>query len=150
MIFDIKDALAWTLIHFLWQGAELGLVAFAVLRGMRPERATTRYAVGVGTLGMMLLTAIATFTLLSNSVPGAEFDSAIAIMTPPSTKTAIPTALLARPERDAFNEIADTRQAHSFSLIVPSLSTGWQSTPLGTSLSPAASSIVVAIWSLGV
>ncbi len=39
------QVLAWTLVHFLWQGAVLGLGAFLVLRIVRPERASTRYAV---------------------------------------------------------------------------------------------------------
>ena len=43
------DALAWTLIHFLWQGAVLGVLAFVVLRFGRPERSSTRYAIGVVT-----------------------------------------------------------------------------------------------------
>ncbi len=32
-------ALAWALIHFLWQGALLGGAAFLILRAGRPQRA---------------------------------------------------------------------------------------------------------------
>ena len=60
------DALAWTLLHFLWQGALLGFVAFMLLRFARPERATTRYAIGVATLALMLVACVATFAILSS------------------------------------------------------------------------------------
>ena len=59
------DALAWTLLHFLWQGALLGVAAFALLRLARPERAATRYAIGVATLAVMLITCVTTFVVLS-------------------------------------------------------------------------------------
>src|SRR5689334_21817124 len=55
----MKDTLTWTLIHFLWQGGALGLASFILLRVVLPERATTRYAIGVGTLAAMLLSAVA-------------------------------------------------------------------------------------------
>ena len=64
------DALAWTLLHFLWQGALLGFVAFVLLRFARPERATTRYAIGVATLGLMLIACITTFAILVESIVG--------------------------------------------------------------------------------
>jgi beta-lactamase regulating signal transducer with metallopeptidase domain len=53
--------LGWTLTHFLWQGAVLGLVAFFILRVVRPSSASARYVVGVCVLAAMLLTPIATF-----------------------------------------------------------------------------------------
>ena len=38
----VLQALAWTLLHFLWQGALLGFAAFVLLRVVKPERASTR------------------------------------------------------------------------------------------------------------
>ena len=58
-------ALAWALIHFLWQGALLGGAAFFILRAGRPQRAATRYAIGVTTLALMLVTCAATFVILA-------------------------------------------------------------------------------------
>ncbi len=58
------QALAWSLVHFLWQGTVLGLAAFAVLRLSRP-RPTTRYVIGVVTLAAMLVSPVATFIYLS-------------------------------------------------------------------------------------
>ena len=43
------QALAWALVHFVWQGAMLSLVAFTVFRLPR-LRATTRYVAGIATL----------------------------------------------------------------------------------------------------
>ena len=58
------QALAWSLVHFLWQGAVLGLVAFVLLR-MPGLGATTRYFVGVGTLTAMLAAPIVTFVIIN-------------------------------------------------------------------------------------
>ena len=144
----MKDALAWTLIHFLWQGGALGLASFIMLRVVRPERATTRYAIGVGTLAAMLLSAVATFAILSQTSQPTIGDRAAAFITPPSTTTPIVAAgAISRPaSRDAATEISDVRQAQSFSLVVPSLPAAWRP----TSLDSTATSVVVAIWSLGV
>ena len=49
-------ALAWALIHFLWQGALLGAAAVVILRATQGHRASTRYVVSVATLAAMMLT----------------------------------------------------------------------------------------------
>jgi beta-lactamase regulating signal transducer with metallopeptidase domain len=52
--------LAWTLLHFLWQGAVLAAALLLVIRyGRLP--AAGRYAAGVATLALMLAAPIATF-----------------------------------------------------------------------------------------
>ena len=56
-------ALAWALIHFLWQGALLGAGAFVILRATRDHRASTRYLISAATLAAMLLTFITTFLI---------------------------------------------------------------------------------------
>jgi len=67
-------ALAWALIHFLWQGALLGGAAFIILRGALPERASTRYAIGVITLAAMMLAFATTVTLLVTQQPAPVFE----------------------------------------------------------------------------
>ena len=52
MNLSLREALAWALVHFLWQGAALALVAFVVMRWLRLP-ADARY-VGVATLAAML------------------------------------------------------------------------------------------------
>ena len=60
----VIQALAWALVHFVWQGTAIGLAAFVALRATRP--ASARYAIGVGALALMLAAPVATFLLLSN------------------------------------------------------------------------------------
>ncbi len=55
----MTDALAWALIHFLWQGTLLGVGALVLLRAVRSPQA--RYAIGVATLAAMVL-AVGTTT----------------------------------------------------------------------------------------
>jgi beta-lactamase regulating signal transducer with metallopeptidase domain len=56
--------LALSLLHFLWQGAALAALAYVAMSVCRS--ASTRYVVGVATLGLMLLAPVATF-LVSRS-----------------------------------------------------------------------------------
>src|SRR5687768_12534986 len=81
------QVLAWTLVHFLWEGAVLGLGAFFILRIAKPERASTRYALSVATLALMLVTSAATFVVLSRQPIAREtivFDS---VTREPSTRS---------------------------------------------------------------
>jgi hypothetical protein len=64
---SIMHALGWALVHFLWQGIALAAVAAA---GMAlSKRASTRYALAVGTLVLMLMAPAATFFFYIQSVP---------------------------------------------------------------------------------
>jgi beta-lactamase regulating signal transducer with metallopeptidase domain len=72
--------LGWTLTHFVWQGAVLGLAAFLCLRVVRPAQASTRYVIGVMTLAAMLLAPLATFI----STSGYSSSSRRAWATAPS------------------------------------------------------------------
>jgi beta-lactamase regulating signal transducer with metallopeptidase domain len=74
------QALAWSLVHFLWQGTVLGLLAFAVLKHPR-LRATTRYVAGVAMLMAMLAAPITTFVYLNQS-PAEPATSAVAEAAP--------------------------------------------------------------------
>lgn len=56
---NTMHALGWTLLHFLWQGTALAALA-AVLMALC-QRASTRYALGVGTLALMLAAPVVTF-----------------------------------------------------------------------------------------
>jgi beta-lactamase regulating signal transducer with metallopeptidase domain len=59
------NALAWSLIHFLWQGAAIAAVAGALMYAFRAP--ATRYLIGIGSLALMLITFAVTFTLLSGA-----------------------------------------------------------------------------------
>jgi beta-lactamase regulating signal transducer with metallopeptidase domain/uncharacterized protein YnzC (UPF0291/DUF896 family) len=54
-------ALAWALLHFLWQGIALAALAAATMAVIR--RASVRYVVGVGALVLMLAAPLVTFSI---------------------------------------------------------------------------------------
>jgi beta-lactamase regulating signal transducer with metallopeptidase domain len=78
------QALSWTLIHFLWQGAAIGLAAFLVLRAFRLTSAA-RYAVGIGALILMLAAPLATFAVFLQEA------SRIPQLLPSSSESGTPT-----------------------------------------------------------
>ena len=68
------QALAWALVHFTWQGAAIGFVAFIAFRIVRSS-ASLRYAMGVGALVAMLAAPAATFfALLEAPRPAGTID----------------------------------------------------------------------------
>lgn len=71
---DFLDALAWSLVHFLWQGAAIAALAAAVMYVFRSP--ATRYLVGIGALALMLASFAVTFSVLRDSpVNGAEMST---------------------------------------------------------------------------
>jgi beta-lactamase regulating signal transducer with metallopeptidase domain len=135
----MRDALALTLLHFVWQGALLGLAAFVAMRVVRPERSTTRYAIGVGTLALMLISAVATLAILSRAPRPAIGDRTATLVSAPAAAPLIRA-------REVVEENTDVRNGEATSRVEPSSFASWRPAPLG----PTASSIVVAIWALGV
>lgn len=133
----MTDALALTLLHFVWQGALLGLIAFVVLRVMRPERATTRYAFGVGTLALMLITAVTTLALTWSSPSPREGErnaTTAAASVPVEFTTGTRTIVEQKTQLRTDVEATDT------------LTGEFSFAPFG----PSASTAIVAIWSVGV
>jgi beta-lactamase regulating signal transducer with metallopeptidase domain len=63
-------ALAWTLLHFLWQGAAIAALAAALMSLFRGS--STRYLVGIGALALMFASFGVTFVLLSAPPAGGE------------------------------------------------------------------------------
>ena len=59
------DALGWTLIHFVWQGALFGLLFAGLMKTMASSSASARHAMAVGVLVLMGLAPVATFSLLA-------------------------------------------------------------------------------------
>jgi uncharacterized protein (TIGR03435 family) len=73
------ERLGWTLVHFLWQGALIGLVYAAARALARPARPNVRYLLACTALGTMLAAPVVTWSLLR--VPGAALA---AVSTPVS------------------------------------------------------------------
>jgi len=59
----VIESWGWALLHFIWQGTALAAVSAAAMALCR--RAATRYLLGVGALGLMLLAPLATFFFYS-------------------------------------------------------------------------------------
>ncbi len=78
------QALAWALLHFLWQGAILALAAMALFRVFR-DSASARYATGIVTLAAMLAAPVATTVWIA-----AHRDVAIAPTSFPAETGAVP------------------------------------------------------------
>src|SRR6185436_5502384 len=68
------QAIAWALVHFLWQGALVGLAAAVALRHLRSRSASARYALAVGALGAMLALPVATAVRIGGSA-GTELSA---------------------------------------------------------------------------
>src|SRR5687768_12525221 len=125
-------ALAWALIHFLWQGALFGAAAFAILRATRTHRASTRYLIGVTTLAAMMLTFVATFVILARQQPSALPElrapaASVAAMEP--VTTALPSPMQTIPSRSR-RSLGEGGQFHL--------------------IDPAMLSLIVVAWTIGV
>jgi beta-lactamase regulating signal transducer with metallopeptidase domain len=66
----IIRALAWALVHFVWQGALVGLLAVAALRLFRLAP-PARYALGVMALAVMLAAPVVTLAVIVRQSPAA-------------------------------------------------------------------------------
>jgi beta-lactamase regulating signal transducer with metallopeptidase domain len=69
------EALAWALVHFIWQGAALALIAFFAMRWLRLA-ADGRYVAGILTLAAMLASPVVTYVVLARNVAPAPIVSA--------------------------------------------------------------------------
>jgi beta-lactamase regulating signal transducer with metallopeptidase domain len=74
---EVLRTLGLALLHFLWQGAALAALAAAAL--LISRRASTRYTIGVLTLGLMVAAPVITFLLLSRSAPSTESSTQVAV-----------------------------------------------------------------------
>lgn len=79
---DLLLTLAWSLLHFLWQGAVIAVLAAALMQVLRQP--ATRYLIGVGALVLMFASFGVTFSLLNEPVA----DAAHATITPAAVGSA--------------------------------------------------------------
>ena len=128
-------ALAWTLIHFLWQGALLGGAAFLTLRVVRPQRASARYAIGVATLAAMVIVCTMTFAIGMRARPTDAMVS--------STPAALFAPAVATPS--AASQLIGDRTI-SMAGAVTASEAGWSIEPLDSRVLP----LVVIAWLIGV
>ena len=85
---QIAPALATALLHSLWQGTLLALVAAIALAALSQRNAATRHTVGMGVLTAMVLVPIATFIRLLRA-PATALDTGwLPALTPPELDAA--------------------------------------------------------------
>jgi bla regulator protein blaR1 len=71
---NLLQALGWTLLHFIWQGA--ALAALFAVANTACRRATTRYALAVITLVLMMAAPVITFTsLIQQKDPAVRYGA---------------------------------------------------------------------------
>ncbi|HEX6397815.1 MAG TPA: M56 family metallopeptidase [Steroidobacteraceae bacterium] len=97
-------ALAFTLLHFLWQGAAIAALAAALMSLFRGS--STRYLIGVGALALMFASFGVTFALLS--APPAGGDGLTADSTPISADVA--PAVVTRYIADVSPQVSATSE----------------------------------------
>jgi beta-lactamase regulating signal transducer with metallopeptidase domain len=69
---DLVFTLGGAVMHFLWQGALIGLIAAVILHGLRKGSAQARYAVACGALAVCLVVFVATFIWLMPQTTDAQ------------------------------------------------------------------------------
>jgi hypothetical protein len=89
---ELLRMLGWTLLHFLWQGA--GLAALFAVGAAVCRSAPARYALAVGTLVLMMVSPVSTFTWLNRQANPAVWTGATGALTWAGTSTQNATALL--------------------------------------------------------
>src|SRR3954465_2349177 len=65
----VVDALGWTLVHSLWQGAAVAVLLAIVLRAMGRRSASARYIAAMGAMMIVPVGAAITFGLLNRPAP---------------------------------------------------------------------------------
>src|SRR6478736_6154846 len=78
------QAIAWALVHFLWQGALVGLATAGTLSLLKKSSAAVRYAVAAGALLLMVALPVATATRLAGA-PATAFAGSPLGQTSPSS-----------------------------------------------------------------
>ncbi|HVG54919.1 MAG TPA: M56 family metallopeptidase [Vicinamibacterales bacterium] len=76
------DVAGWTLVHFVWQGALIALVAALALRLLRSSRPQVRYVVACAALGVMLAAPMITALALT-SAPRVPIADSIHVLRSP-------------------------------------------------------------------
>ena len=133
LLHPYAQVLAWALVHFLWQGALIGLVAFWLMRLPR-FGAATRYTIGVAALGAMLAAPIATAAYLAS-----ETD----VTVPRHGQTTIASSSSLPAGFGAGTHASDARVSRGNSALSPDARSRTGSRATGVAL-------ILAIWCAGV
>ena len=84
---ELMQTLAWSLLHFLWQGAAIAALAGAVMFVFRAP--ATRYVVGVASLALMFVSFGATFMSLDSAASDPVVAAAATAAPAPTPPAAV-------------------------------------------------------------
>jgi len=113
---EIMQTLAWSLLHFLWQGAAIAAVAAALMAALRTP--ATRYLVGITALILMLVSFAVTFAAISE--PAATVAEVAAIGVPAAAPTSLNGA-----SQHSVNELMEEQAAISSASDFAWIARGW-------------------------
>ncbi|HEX8922616.1 MAG TPA: hypothetical protein VF766_14170, partial [Pyrinomonadaceae bacterium] len=68
------QALGWTLLHFIWQGALVGILFAGVSVLVKHCSSNVRYAAACSSMLLMLVLPVATFYIISTSAQGVHVN----------------------------------------------------------------------------
>jgi beta-lactamase regulating signal transducer with metallopeptidase domain len=92
------DVAGWTLLHFIWQGTAIGMVAAVGFRLLRAGAPHVRYALASAAMAAMLLAPVATATRLAASAP--------VVVKPPASTSAMSLAPTSSSNAAPYDEAA--------------------------------------------
>ena len=100
----LMNALGWTLLHFVWEGALVALVLAVVLAALRERGARARYWVSYGALAVMLVCAAFTMTRFwrGDGVQPVQPASATFVITAPFLPQPVATSTPTPPESPRY------------------------------------------------
>jgi beta-lactamase regulating signal transducer with metallopeptidase domain len=105
---DLLLTLAWSLLHFIWQGAIIAALAAACMFAFR--KPATRYLIGMGALALMFISFGVTFGLLNGTAAGSAESAAARA---PAAAFAVPLQMVAGSDTSvthAHTEFASQRE----------------------------------------
>jgi ankyrin repeat protein len=114
---ELVDALGWTVLHSLWQGAGYALLLGVALVFMRRYSPQARHFAAVGFLGAFVLTTLFTFTrlYLDHSPPDLSADSKLVTVEVPVSTERNPSPLSTEvpviQEKESMTTVAERRES---------------------------------------
>ncbi len=69
---ELTQRIGWTLIHFLWQAALIGIITTIILSIAKKNSPAARYRIAFSSLYIMVLISLITFKSISIEIPGID------------------------------------------------------------------------------
>ncbi len=105
---QILQALGWTFIHSLWQGAVIALVLGLILPGLKKRAATFRYTLAVGSLAALVALSVTTFVRCYTNAPAGNPSDVMVAVPGNDDKSASAVELYASTRDVASEDVQET------------------------------------------